>query len=86
MESREFIRSARRVINAINDQRLLENIGSGDSSKRQQIQREINQLFGGLQNPTLMAANELYQVATSSGYRVDQELQHWLARGEAMWQ
>ena len=48
-------------------------------------QKDINQLFIGLQNPTLPSAHKLRDVAIAAGFTVDQRVQDRLARAESMW-
>jgi hypothetical protein len=86
MESRIFIKQSQAIRTAIEDQRLVESIGSGDQSKRQQIQKDISSVFQGLQNPTLMAANSLRKAAKENGYTVDPRVEQRLNSAENCWQ
>ena len=86
MESRVFIKQSQAIRTAIEDQRLVESIGSGDQSKRQQIQKDISQAFQGLQNPTLMAANALRRAAKDNGYQVDPRVEARLNSADNCWQ
>jgi len=71
MESRKFIKDAAALIEKIT---LLQNVISTPDELRQQrdaTQKEINQLFGGLQNPTLPSAYRLRDAAQRAGYFVN---------------
>lgn len=71
MNSQAFIKHAAQAIRDIADQSTLEMIGSGNHENRQRIQKELNQLFAGLQNPTLPSAYRLRDAAQNAGYQVD---------------
>ena len=73
MDSRNFIKQAALIIKDIGDQSILENLDLGSNSQetRQRIQRDLNQLFSGLQNPTLPSAYRLRDAALKAGYQVD---------------
>ena len=48
-------------------------------------QKDLNQLFAGLQNPTLPSAYKLRNVAVAAGFTVDAKVQHRLQQAEGMW-
>ena len=70
MESRAFIKAAATLIGKIDDSRYT--IASQDDlrAQREAIQKEVGQLFGGLQNPTLPSAYRLRDAAVRAGYHV----------------
>jgi hypothetical protein len=82
MESRSFIRATVTLIEKIK----FINIGltsvEDERQKRSDIQKEINQMFGGLQNPTLPSAYNLRDAALQNGFMVDPKVQHRLAQFE----
>lgn len=85
MNSQAFIKYAAQAIRDINDQRTLESIGSGiGGDQRQRIQKEVNQLFAGLQNPTLPSAYRLRDAAHAAGYQVDSRVLQRLAQHEEL--
>jgi len=79
MESRAFIKAAAVQIEKI--QRLQQTIGTADElqSTRENIQGELNQLFRGLQNPTLPSAYRLRDTAQRAGFWVDPKVLQNLA-------
>lgn len=86
MESRNFIRAAAQLTIRIKDLQLAEATGiivSDDS--RAEVQKDITQVFVGLQNPTLPSAGKLCDLAWQSGYQVDPKVQHRLQQAESMW-
>ena len=76
MESRSFITHAQALIARINTR------GPED---RETIQREINGLLQGLQNPTLPSAARLVHHALAAGYTVKPDIQHRLQQAESCW-
>jgi septation ring formation regulator EzrA len=70
MESRAFIKYAKQLVKKIELNEAEE--------RRGDVQKEINQLFAGLQNPSLPSAYELRDVALKHGYNVDSKVQHRL--------
>lgn len=76
MESRTFIRQAAPLI-----KRLEYTPANGDETS-QNIQREINQLFQGLQNPTLPSAYRLRDAALGAGYSVNPQILQRLSQFE----
>lgn len=87
MESRAFIKHANTLINNIKDHALVASFGGmtqGGPDARQQLQKEINQLFGSLQNPTLPTAYRLRDTALAAGFSVDQRVQQRLSQFENM--
>jgi hypothetical protein len=85
MESRAFIRTAALLTERIN----IVNIGhmsvEEEREQRSAIQRELNQLFGGMQNPTLPSAYKLRDLALACGYSVDPRVQGKLQQAESFW-
>lgn len=82
MESRAFIRSAAEVIKKIEDGQ--NTIGTAEElrAQREATQKEVSQLFMGLQNPTLPSAYRLRDVALRAGFYVDPKVQHRLTQFE----
>lgn len=79
MESRAFIKAAGVLIERI--QRAQQTIGTPGELQgtRENIQGELNQLFRGLQNPTLPSAYRLRDTALRAGFYVDQKVLQNLA-------
>lgn len=82
MESRAFIKAAAVLIEKIETARDSMSPGAERDEVRNGLQKEVGQLFGGLQNPTLPSAYRLRDVALRSGYAVDPKVQHRLAQFE----
>lgn len=86
MHSQSFIKAAGSLIERIR----LADIGSDtideENAKRDAIQKDINQMFSGLQNPTLPSASRLREVALANGFSVDQRVQQRLDQAERFWQ
>jgi len=82
MESRSFIKAAADLIKKIDDSQ--NTIGTAEQIRVQRdgLQKDVSQLFGGLQNPTLPSAYRLRDVALRNGYFVDPKVQHRLAQFE----
>lgn len=85
MESRAFVKHATNLIKSIKDHALVsgfQDMSLGGPDARQQLQKEINQLFSSLQNPTLPTAYRLRDTALENGFSVDQRVQQRLAQFE----
>lgn len=80
MESRIFIKHANEMIAKIERQSAA--IGTADDIRqaREQLQKEVSQLFAGLQNPTLPTAYRLRDAANRAGIVVDPRVLHRLAQ------
>lgn len=76
MESRAFIKYA-----AV----AMKKIVVSDPEAKPAVQKEINQLFVGLHNPTLPSASKLRDVALRNGYTVDAKVQHRIQAAEQHW-
>lgn len=74
MESRKFIAAAGLLMLAIKDTASTDGIiaPSETQDKVSENQRELNNLFSGLQNPTLPSAFKLRDLALEYGYTVPQ--------------
>ena len=57
----------------------------GEQQMKDATQKDINQLFSGLQNPSLPSATRLRDVAVSNGYTVDPRVQNRLQQAESYW-
>jgi len=66
MESRAFIKHAATLIEKINANPA----ATVDDETGNAVQKEINQLFSGLHNPTLPSAYRLRDAAQAAGYSV----------------
>jgi len=66
MESRAFIKHAAVLIEKINTL----NVPGVAVEQKEEVQKEINQLMSGMQNPTLPSAYKLADVATQAGYTI----------------
>ena len=70
MNSRFFISEAAVLITAINTTHDTIGTAVEQREQREAVQKEINQLFAGLQNPTLPSAFKLRDVALRNGFYV----------------
>jgi hypothetical protein len=77
MESRSFIKKANSLIEEIKD--------DVEREQGQYLQREVNQLFSGLQNPTLPSAGKLRDVALDAGLQIDQRVLQRIQQAENLW-
>jgi hypothetical protein len=82
MESRSFIKTAANLIKKIEEYN--NTLGSSDElrNRREVLQKEINQAFTGLQNPTLPSAYRLRDASLRNGFFVDPKTQHRLSQYE----
>lgn len=86
MESRLFIKTAAALITRIKDYSLASAVGLEPSrAEGEEIQKQINQAFTGLQNPTLPSAGKLIAEATSAGFTVDPRVLHRVNQAESCW-
>lgn len=76
MESRAFIKQAATLIDKLNKE------VASDTLPDEATQKEVSQLFSGLQNPTLPSAYRLRDAATAAGYTVSQAVLQRLAQFE----
>ena len=86
MESRAFIRQATAMVERVEKS----NIGAAtieeEKQKRDQIQKDLNQLFQGLQNPSLPSASKLAKQAQDNGFTVDAKVRNRIEQAESFWQ
>lgn len=86
MESRSFIKAANQLAKTFRDYRMQEVVlGSNNSQQRAHLQREANNLFAVMHNPTLLAADNLYTAAMEAGLQVAPAVQQKIHRGRQMW-
>lgn len=86
MDSRQFIKVATSLVQRIKDSALVSSVMDGDNREEDEaIQKQINAVFSGLQNPTLPSAYKLRDVALQHGFAVDSRVQHRLTQGEGCW-
>ena len=71
MESRAFIKHAAKLINKIENTTNPMMNHVQQYNYKEAVQKEINQLFAGLHNPTLPSAHRLRDTAHEFGYSVD---------------
>ncbi len=85
MESRAFIRTATTLVGKI--QGFTQTAGNPDEVRaaRDTLQKEINQAFTGLQNPTLPSASKLCAAALAAGFTVKPDVQHRLTQADSWW-
>lgn len=81
MESRAFIRHAQSLISRISN-----NAVDGVEENHLHLQKEITNLFSGMQNPTLPSASRLCAAALAAGFTVKPEVQNRLAQAESCWE
>ena len=82
MESTAFIRATAALVEKIELNRNTMATTSELQSQRESLQKEINQLFSGLQNPTLPSAFKLRDVAMRNGFQVSPTALNRLAQFE----
>ena len=82
MESRVFIQSAGVLIEKI--KKAQQTVGQAYELRaaHDALQKEIDQLFAGLQNPTLPSAFKLRDTSLRNGYSIDNRVLNNLARFE----
>lgn len=78
MESRAFIKLAAVLIEKVGNKPS----HSATQEEAQAMQKELNQAFVGLQNPTLPSAYKLRDAALAAGYNVSHQVQQRLAQFE----
>lgn len=79
MQSTTFIRAAKQMIERIE---LSNSGGETGTEDRAEIQKDLNALFAGLQNPTLPSAYRLRDAALDNGFQVSQAVQQRLSQHE----
>lgn len=82
MDSRVFIKQAA----ALKAKIALMSITSFQPETVAEVQRDLNQAFAGLQNPTLPSAASLCDAAVKAGFQVDARVQNRLKQAETMWE
>lgn len=86
MESRAFIRQATAMVARIkNESNQLLATDAEEKQQREATQKDLNQLFSGLQNPSLPSASRLRDLAVSNGYSVNPMVQNRLQQAESYW-
>lgn len=70
MESRAFIIAAKELMVKIEDGRNTVGTAAELQNQRETLQKEVNQLFSGLQNPSLMTAISLRDAAMRHGFHI----------------
>ena len=82
MESRAFIVAAKTLIEKIEGNR--NTIGTADELQlqREAVQKEVGQLFAGLQNPTLPTAFKLRDTALRNGFGINPKILNEMSRFE----
>lgn len=84
MESRSFIREAKLLMVDIDNHIALRLTRTSDELHTEftDLQKRINNLYSGLQNPSLPSAFNLRDKAVASGFTVDNKAQHKMAQFE----
>ena len=85
MESRLFIKAAARLSDAIRFCGIGNASFEEENEKRAAIQKELNQVLGTLQNPTLPSAEKLVSVALDYNFQVDQRVISRIRSAETCW-
>lgn len=57
-----------------------------DAEQGNDLQKRVNSIFTGLQNPTLPSAGKLCREAIDSGFQVDQKVINRIIQHEGCWQ
>ena len=86
MQSQSFIKSAATLIERIELSGVVYVSPDEAQERDTAIQKDINQLFAGLQNPTLPSATRLRETALEHGFTVDPRVQQRLDQAERFWQ
>ena len=86
MQSQSFIKSAAALIERITLSNVVYTSDAEAQERDTAIQKDINQLFSGLQNPTLPSATRLRETAVANGFTVDPRVQQRLDQAERFWQ
>lgn len=76
MDSRVFIKNAQALIKEIKDNQVAVSTLSGYADQRPRLQKEVNSLFSGLQNPSLPLAYKLRDAALEAGLTVNPQVLH----------
>ena len=82
MDSRLFIASAKPLIERITVNAMGLATPEEQHERREASQKELNQLFAGLQNPTLPSAFKLRDTALRHGFYVNPKVLNELSRFE----
>jgi len=82
MQSMAFIKYAKELITKINVGTSPMSTLEEDRAWANGVQKELNSLFGGLQNPTLPSAFNLRDTALANGFQVDPRVLQRLASFE----
>lgn len=85
MESRAFIRHSSKLATRIKMLKATAVTDEEMKTAKLEVQKELNQLFAGLQNPTLPSAYKLRDVAVANGFLVEPKIQHRLQQADSMW-
>ena len=86
MESRAFIKYAGELIRKIESVHPSSHTDEEAKQVRIEVQRDMTQLFQGLQNPTLPSASNLRDVALANGYTIEAKVLHRLQQADPFWQ
>ncbi len=84
MESRLFISEATALREEIKKFREAYLSPEEELAQGSALQKRLNFLYGGLQNPTLPSAYKLRDVATEAGFFIEPKRLHWLASFETL--
>ena len=82
MESRFFIKTAGELIKKIKESQQTLDTPEALRVQREALQKDINQMFIGLQNPTLPSAYNLRDAALRAGFFVDPKVINRLSQFE----
>lgn len=88
MESRAFIKHAAKLSNRIKLHKVSSITHDTDEetkAAKMEIQKELTQLFSGLQNPTLPSAYKLRDTAIANGFVIEPKIQHRLQQADGYW-
>lgn len=82
MQSQAFIKAAATLITKVEDSQHTFGTQEDLRNQRDALQKEIGQLFSGLQNPTLPSAYRLRDAALRAGFHVQPLVMQRLAQFE----
>jgi len=85
IESRAFIRQATTLNTRIHLPANGPDVSPDSPKIRAELQKELNMLFSGMQNPSLPCASRLATDAQKQGFTVEPRVLHRLQQAESHW-
>jgi hypothetical protein len=85
MQSLAFIKQAKVLTDKLNAFNAVVVPAEEELEQGAALQKEINQLFQGLQNPSLPSASKLATLVQESGFQLDAKVRHRIEQAESFW-